>query len=857
MAVMGRPVRSTYTSQRSRKPPKGRTTLPITGTFTSSFANLIASFSGTLGTDDWNARSTAPGVILANRLEDGSYLATPTHPVNATQWLLSNATSGNVSLDTTLKVNGALGSFKHSVPNTAVAAAGDVGVYFGNITSFGDGDTVWWSYRIRTDAVGAYQHWPTVSSAETGLKLSILSHSSGSNQVNEVVTQVNYLFGLISGYWQNGVVTAVQPDEAAITECSATDFKWQPEVDNGVSPLTGNDPDTGAAWSLCAQDRARYGGLYSAKTLGQSRYGFGDPLSGGFRYYPDEWITITCRLIIGTLGTASNRWTQWAARDGEEYVLLHDVSNIQLGAGPEYNTLWLLPYVTNRVAGGRSVDSRTTNITGAEILTVGNSTPLGTGTLEYTASTGRFRWRGLSETYGTARGYSEDNNILTLNVTSGTTTNSFVVVKVTPDDLPTSGTVTDSVVIADGRPDTQTNYNDVIISTAPINAPGGFPPPGVAPAYVVNATAGQWTQISTNSVTDVQFNGWGTGSYPSGGGINYDDVYGLWAGTAYDPSRQMLYFSAGGHSSYNGNDWYAFDLANNVWKRVNNPSPYLESQSVAGLLPDGLPQVIHTYGEIECDSDGYIYRLATGGSAISTIWRFDPNFSSTWPFAYNANTTTGPWRNTGASVNNYNGGFVWDSVSGRFYGGHVANTSNFWDSRYYEPATQTSGSYAMNGTGFGSGFAPGLDPAVALDTSRRLMYVVGGNQVDPGSPVGRGTVVYDIAAGSWSDLTSLTSGDKTPETYQGGGMTYDTRRDLMWWWDGTPTAKDLFTFDYTTKTWTKLTPSGSSPHTGFVQGTFNKIRYIEEYDVIVVCCGSTDTNTVQMWMYKPSDWLVS
>jgi hypothetical protein len=39
--VMGRPIRSTYTSQRSRKPPKGSVRFPVTGTFSSAFSNLV------------------------------------------------------------------------------------------------------------------------------------------------------------------------------------------------------------------------------------------------------------------------------------------------------------------------------------------------------------------------------------------------------------------------------------------------------------------------------------------------------------------------------------------------------------------------------------------------------------------------------------------------------------------------------------------------------------------------------------------------------------------------------------------------------------------------------------------------
>jgi hypothetical protein len=388
-------------------------------------------------------------------------------------WVLREGSQDHVTLDTSLKASSyAAGSFKFAVLNSDTTQSGNIGVPLPS--SFGEGLTVWWSIRVRAPANMVYQPWPG-SSGETAHKISIFSHSSGSNQANEVVTSVNYNRGLIGGYHQDGVQTALPPDLPSITACSNTDFKWQPAVDRGSNPLAGFDPDTGSPWSACAQDRARYGGLYSAKFLAQSKLGFGDPLTGGFRQYPDEWITITCRLIIGSWGTYSSRWTMWCAREGQPYVQLHDEQNMRLGAGPDYNTLWLLPYVTNRVPGGRKVGSRTNNITGTEILVCGLGTPIGAGTLEYVASSGLFRWKGSGESYGTAWGFSAVNGILTINVASAGT-DSYLVVKVTTSSLPASGTATDTVTIADGRPDTQVNYQDVIVSTQPINAPGQFPP---------------------------------------------------------------------------------------------------------------------------------------------------------------------------------------------------------------------------------------------------------------------------------------------------------------------------------------------------------------------------------------------
>lgn len=430
--------------------------------------------SAPLITDDWVTRSTASGVVKASRLD--STLPAQGTPSPAAIYVLTNGNQAAVSLDTSIKSGNSAGSQKFAELNSDGADSGDLAFYFGDVATFGNGATAWFSYRMHAPASEVYQPWPT-SGGATQAKRSIFSRSTGSNQVNEIVVVIGENAGTLGGYHQDG--SAFPPiEDPAVTACSGSDFKFQPAIDHGANPLTGNDPDTGSAWSSCAQDRARYGLLYAAKSLGQFRTGFGDPLTGGFRAYPDEWITVTCRVVVGHFGSSDNRWTLWAARDGQAYVKVFDESGLLLGAGPDYDTLWLLPYVTSRVAGGTSVSSRTSNITGAEILVTGLSTPTGDGTLEYVASTGLFRWKGAGEAFGTARGFSSANGILTINVTSGTATDSYVVVRITPALLPSSGTTTDTVTITNVRAATQYNVADVIISSQSINAPGGFAPVG-------------------------------------------------------------------------------------------------------------------------------------------------------------------------------------------------------------------------------------------------------------------------------------------------------------------------------------------------------------------------------------------
>jgi hypothetical protein len=180
----------------------------------------------------------------------------------------------------------------------------------------------------------------------TGFKSSIVSTYARSNPGYEVVIQNSYQGGLVRGYFLGQSTDDV--NEPIRTACSPSDFVSQPAVDRGRKPLSGRSPD-GDRWTACEQDRARYGGLYSAMTAGGFRGAAGpDPLTGGFTYPEDGWYTVLQRIRISDRGPsdASNEWQVWAAKDGGEYVELWNVHFAFGGHAQEVNALWLLPYMT-------------------------------------------------------------------------------------------------------------------------------------------------------------------------------------------------------------------------------------------------------------------------------------------------------------------------------------------------------------------------------------------------------------------------------------------------------------------------------------------------------------------------------
>lgn len=675
---------------------------------------------------DWIARSTAAGVFLSTRLDSAADLADWVH-VDASQ----------ISIDPTLKPHESTnGSMKFEVLNSNGTTSGQVSVPLG--ASYGEGDTIWISYRVKAPPEFSYAPWPTSPDPE-GAKLTILSRDAhgplpqNSNIDSEVVVQMTLNSGQLHGYWRDGVSTAVHEYESYSSAANGSDFKWQPSVDNGTNPLTGTNPDTGAAWSTWEQQRKQFGLLYSSYgNPGASNYvkGLGDPFSGGFRLYPDEWITVTFRVKIGNWSTFNSRYTCWAARENGNYVLLWDKNNIRIGSSgaSDYNGINLLPYVSNRVAGGRRISSRTSNISGVTLHTCGLSTPLGAGTLEYNATTQRFRWSGNGESFGTARGFSAANGILVLNVIAGS--GSYICLTVNPAALPSAGTITDTVTIADGRPDTQINYSDLIGSTSPINAPvsGDVPIlPGMSALEAAASTlaANAWTSITVNGMTESLMTGGTTDSIISYAKTGYWDqnlkrIY-FWGYTHSDPAptkfgRRIRYISstntwevdqdnipdpagADGHGYYHecnrpsdGRQFHRRYESNLCFTRLPASSSWTSLPNIPGSAFDSY-QVANAL----CWHPGL--NSGTGGLVfVGPNWVYALNSAMTsWSSLANISNMNGPYSN--GAVYNQTDGLVY------FGGGNVHST------KFYQIAA--NGTVTLKAAPpFGIGVTDGLGPII-------------------------------------------------------------------------------------------------------------------------------------------------
>lgn len=344
------------------------------------------------------------------------------------------------------------------------------------------------------------------------------------------------------------------------------------------------------------------------------------------------------------------------------------------------------------------------------------------------------------------------------------------------------------------------------------------------PAHIANATAGEWTAIGTNALEDVAYD-YG-GSPPSGFTTDITGMIHAWSGGVYDPTAHKLYVHGGGHESYDGNEWYAFDLANNQWERVNNPTledPEFEDAD-ALFETDGTPFPIHTYDSLGVNPDtGKLYRLGAGGSNVAKVWEFNPA-NDTW---------------TGKTADNQSVpsmGCDWMSDESKFI--VCYQDSGSWRYfRRYDPSTDSWSTEIETSTAYSG------NVSLAYSASRDL------------------AVVHHLSTSTNTWLKLDTSTD-TPssQTITGatlpdrGGLEYDSSRDLfVLYTDEGANRKTLYEIDPDTWVASTVTPStGATPSayqgTPTYNGIYGRFRYCSDYNVFIM----VNNEAGNVYLYKPS-----
>ncbi len=292
-------------------------------------------WAGAAGSDSsWEARSGGRGVLMATRFDTRE---------EVTDWVHPNRTQNHVSWSTENRASGR-GALRFEILKTDGPDSGNWRRWLSDDhREFNEGDEFYVQFRQYIPAYLATHRFK----GGGGWKQIIISRHasgmgpgpSGSNQLNEIVLHNGGHRGLVQGYNRNLNKKYPSWQVPKSTACRKNDFILQNAIKRDVS-----------GWG-CVADRRRYGGLFSYYMDKPKGYipGHPDPMTGGFIYYPDEWLTFLIHVKIGTYGKSNHEIQVWAAREADTvYTLLHDHKDRQLGRGPPHDTLWLLPYNTRR-----------------------------------------------------------------------------------------------------------------------------------------------------------------------------------------------------------------------------------------------------------------------------------------------------------------------------------------------------------------------------------------------------------------------------------------------------------------------------------------------------------------------------
>lgn len=315
-------------------------------------------------------------------------------------------------------------------------------------------------------------------------------------------------------------------------------------------------------------------------------------------------------------------------------------------------------------------------------------------------------------------------------------------------------------------------------------------------------------------------------------GCNSDRMM-SYSGGAYDSKRHRLMVWGGGHSTYAGNELYAFDLAAAKWIRVTEPSPpvlenaldaerkVMQPQSPHWHDPKFPPAPIsvHSYDQLEYLPEQDMFFAAGGatysanGYASGLVWLFDLNRSD----ASGWSQTPMPGKAYG--LFEFNMSTAYDPVSSRVLMRGYSEAGSFDPSEKTWNITQRK----LRSRGLGT--------VGELDPKRRMFIVIGGGSAE----------LYRISpSGEFAEMQALvTSGDKEIEQCYAPGLTFDTKADRFVAWCG---KGEVYSLNPEKRLWVKHVPkNGVAPpdpaDSPGIRGTYGRFRYMPEYNAFVLVSG--------------------
>lgn len=539
-----------------------------------------------------------------------------------------------------------------------------------------------------------------------------------------------------------------------------------------------------------------------------------DPLYGG--------PFLACRNISINSGRTINKWN--TASSGQflyNNTIIATTKKYAFDGAPTLESIWYQPN-----NGSQSYAFRNNVViyrgSGARIIRIEN----GVGPIDFDHNSWYpdllFNWEGtdranlataysaLAATTPIFSGYTkrhEQDNITTTNPFTDTITlGSDYHTEVTVDYIPTlsggSAPKNSGVAIA--------NVTDGYSGAAPDRGAiiSGRPVPvyGAIPAYIRSLSIGQWYEIPSSAISNVDpaANPGGTGGFAA--------KVDVWCSYVVDQRTGKVYSVAcGGHGEYFGNevDVFHVDREAPVWEEKLAPTP-------AGMTicnsyyGDGKPCSRHSYYGVTLDEANDRVMLF-GGAWACGGGGFHAATSS-----YNIGANTYNASGTHPDVINGIAGQAMSSCADPLTGDVYCMASNF---ARWNRSTNTWTSRSL------TGFPNSWNMGSAMDTLRGRILWLGAGAMH----------LYDIAGNSWSSIT-ITGANAADVNIGGGAIVYVSALDkylVRTSLSGGTIYQIQPVAPYAATVFTTSGGSGIAA-TSVMTGIFNRFLYIRKYGIVFV-----------------------
>ncbi|MFA5313416.1 MAG: LamG-like jellyroll fold domain-containing protein, partial [Methanomassiliicoccales archaeon] len=336
-----------------------------------------------------------------------------------------------------------------------------------------------------------------------------------------------------------------------------------------------------------------------------------------------------------------------------------------------------------------------------------------------------------------------------------------------------------------------------------------------------------------------------------------------YSGMAVDTIHNKLVIIGGGHGDYSGNDVWTWDIANKNWQKMYEPDNFYANMNTCLANVDNInfpgmwtstyrPITRHTYDTVDFDDRNGIVIMGGASTFIGfdggPIFRYDahePYTSGCYPispldtWSYNLNTNSWTYRGSElASAPSSLGTSAYDSYNGQMIS--ITSLHNLAVVWTYNPTTNLWAQKNSINAPFLSS-----DTTATYDSKRKVLYYFAGDY-----PPSNELWKYDISSETW---TKIQPQGTLPLAGGGYGTAYDSVSDvlLVFGTDG------LWVYDPNTNQWTRdpgspvLKPIGRKVFGEFKFDPINNVAFYVEY-------GSNYKANIWAYRYKqagsvPSD----